>query len=482
MRQQRSKAQLLYELVATGNVDAIKALSREGASLEWIDRDGKNPLIVACMNPELFDVAKALIELGANVDAYRPGRHAGTPLHHAAKRGLERIVILLLSHGANALVRNDDCQTPLDVARLKGHTNVVRAIENHVCLFSGWVRQIYGPGFLEALAPQLMSRKNWVVVTPCGPNNPTKPLKLELAVYSTVQDSQPSNIVALWKVRIEEPNFRQSDPTLTIFDDSIKFRLKLASAIQGDKHQLQLLYNACRGIPQVMPPSNFHNIGTAQTDAELAMALSASMQSAPVDATQASNSHQMSEASDANGWGISKNEGSYNGWGPTAGTKRSEANNNGWMGEKVKEDYNGWEVHDSRPPANPTKHVQVVGESTPIVSVNDGIIVPALSKPSAPPLPEELLSEGSIRYPSIDFGQDDSTKLIENEPSTSNDTKHGGGSSSCIVCWEALVQGACIPCGHMAGCMPCLNEIKAKKGVCPVCRSKIDQVVRLYAV
>lgn len=30
---------------------------------------------------------------------------------------------------ANALVMNDDCQTPLDVARVKGFGNVVRAIE-----------------------------------------------------------------------------------------------------------------------------------------------------------------------------------------------------------------------------------------------------------------------------------------------------------------------------------------------------------------
>jgi hypothetical protein len=41
--------------------------------LQWIDREGKTPLIVACMNHELFDVAKNLIELGANVHAYRPG-------------------------------------------------------------------------------------------------------------------------------------------------------------------------------------------------------------------------------------------------------------------------------------------------------------------------------------------------------------------------------------------------------------------------
>ena len=41
--------------------------------LQWIDREGKTPLIVAYMNHELFDIAKTLIELGANVNAYRPG-------------------------------------------------------------------------------------------------------------------------------------------------------------------------------------------------------------------------------------------------------------------------------------------------------------------------------------------------------------------------------------------------------------------------
>jgi ankyrin repeat protein len=38
-----------------------------------MDKEGKTPLIVACMNPELYNVAKTLIELGANINAYRPG-------------------------------------------------------------------------------------------------------------------------------------------------------------------------------------------------------------------------------------------------------------------------------------------------------------------------------------------------------------------------------------------------------------------------
>lgn len=47
---------------------------RENLWLQWIDKEGKTPLIAACMNPGLYDVAKTLIELGAKVDAYRPGK------------------------------------------------------------------------------------------------------------------------------------------------------------------------------------------------------------------------------------------------------------------------------------------------------------------------------------------------------------------------------------------------------------------------
>ncbi|KAJ0092100.1 hypothetical protein Patl1_25609 [Pistacia atlantica] len=187
MGQQQSKDELLYQQVNYGNVEGIKALARDGAGLEWIDKECKTPLIAACMNPELYNVAKTLIELGANVNAYRPGRHGGTPLHHAVKRGLESTVKLLLSNGANALLMNDDCQTPLEVARGKGYINVVRAIESHICLFSGWLREFYGPGFLEILVPQLLSRNVWVVIYPTGSRNPTKPFRLELAIYPSLQ-------------------------------------------------------------------------------------------------------------------------------------------------------------------------------------------------------------------------------------------------------------------------------------------------------
>ncbi|KAF3456497.1 hypothetical protein FNV43_RR01149 [Rhamnella rubrinervis] len=320
MGQQQSKDELLYQQVSYGNTEGIKALCRDGARLEWMDREGKTPLIVACMNPDLHNVAKTLIELGANVNAYRPGRHAGTPLHHAAKRGLENTVKLLLLYGVNALVMNDDCQSPLDVARAKGHGNVVRAIESHICLFSGWMREFYGPGFLEVLVPQLLARKVWVVVLPCGTRNHTKPFKLELAIYPSVQDAQPRTVVALWKANLEEPKSHQSDPSVIIVENTTKTRIKLAPANEGDKQQLLWFCNACKGIPQAHPAFMQHNNETpvvpatappATEDLEIAMAINASIQSAIQERPPFHDAHLSSEASTSNTKSSSMNTSSH---------------------------------------------------------------------------------------------------------------------------------------------------------------------------
>ncbi|KAK8565285.1 hypothetical protein V6N13_020406 [Hibiscus sabdariffa] len=160
MCQKQSKDELLYKAAIAGNVDGIRALCREGAGLET-EMERKTPLIVACMNP---DVAKTLIERDANVNAYRP---------------------------ANFLLRNDDCHSPLEVARNKGCTDVVRAMQ-----------------------------LSWVVIIPCGSSNPLRPPKFELAIYSTLQDAHPHALIALWKSKIEEPKFHNSDPYLAIYDHS----------------------------------------------------------------------------------------------------------------------------------------------------------------------------------------------------------------------------------------------------------------------
>ncbi|KAG8477784.1 hypothetical protein CXB51_027743 [Gossypium anomalum] len=350
MRQKQSKDELLYQAAIAGNADGIKALCREGAGLEWIDRDGKTALIVACMNPDLIDLAKALIEMGANVNAYRPGRNAGTPLHHAAKRGLEQTVKLLLSRGANFLLRNDDCQTPLEVARNKGCTNIVRAIENQICCFSGWFREFHGPSFLGGFAAQLLSRKIWVVIIPCGSGNPMRPPRFELAIYSTLQDAQPQTVIALWKAKIEEPKFHKSDPALVIFDQTTSnfySRTYCPFFFFSDKKLICYGGYKIRGVmenmhvlgPLVVPSPTFLDTQTS----------SAANAHQTVAESPERNNNWSSGAVDANGWEISTNAESYNGWGPTDGREHSELGNTGWMDGPTRKDYNGWGVLDSGP-------------------------------------------------------------------------------------------------------------------------------------
>ncbi|XP_071732480.1 putative E3 ubiquitin-protein ligase XBAT35 isoform X2 [Rutidosis leptorrhynchoides] len=454
---QQSKDALLYEQVSYGTTEGIKKLHNEGAGLEWIDKEGKTPLILASMNPQLYDVAKTLIELGANVNAYRPGRHAGTPLHHAAKRGLEPMVKLLLSHGANALVMNDDCQTALDVARVKGFTNVVRAIENHICLFSGWLQELYGPGFLELLAPQLLSRKVWVVILPCGARKITVPIKLELAIYSGLQDAKPRTFIALWKANLDDTNISQPDPTVVI-TTSKKSRIKIAPVNGNEKQQLERFCNACKGIPQVVRPAfPFNNqdsivVPAAQTateDPASAQAITMSIQSGSVVGPAVPDTY-------------------------TSSGSTSPASQNSETSAYDKK--SGCEINDvgtssTQISYHPNTDSNTYSQIVPTAPVNQ--VAPSLI-PSAPPIPD-MEYDGPIHYPSIDSEPIDLADTGEKE-------KNKSDSSSCVICLDAPAEGACIPCGHMAGCMSCLNEIKGKNWGCPVCRTKIDQVVRLYAV
>ncbi|MQL87444.1 hypothetical protein Taro_019988 [Colocasia esculenta] len=559
MGAQASKDEQLYQQVNYGNVQGIEHLRREGAGLEFIDKEGKTPLIVACMRPDLLPVAKCLIDLGANVNAYRPGCHAGTPLHHAAKRGLEQTVNLLLSHGANSLVMNDDCHTPLDLARAKGHINVVRTIENRICLFSGWLRELYGPGFLEVLAPQWLSRKMyayfvqfqlfqftftlfkiWAVVLPCDHRNPMNPAKFQLVIYPDLQNvdderkdrsrrrrrrrrrvenkvAQPRTVIALWKVKIEEPNFSQADPMLVIHDnnaskfdllalDSRKYpfgkgllgtRFKFLAAQEGDKQQLTQFLNACRGMRQAnfpQPPgaqvSLLPNAGipslsatapTVSEDVELAMAINASIQSAMVEGiSPLSGVPSLPQPQSTTGWG-SPDRTTHGGWGSQAEPSSSSKISNGWMNGSTNDAYNGWSVPESGPSTS-SGPVHESQNSLPIINPSPQE-TPAISLPSAPPITEATFDDGPIHYPSIDSSPVD-LKLpdAESRPQTSEAKEGTSGSSTCIICLDSPVEGACIPCGHMAGCMSCLNEIKKKQWGCPVCRANIDQVVKLYAV
>ncbi|CAN6827378.1 unnamed protein product [Brassica oleracea] len=327
MGQQQLKDEMLFQKVNHNDVESIKSLCHEGAGLEWADKEGRTPLILACAEAELYDVAETL-----------------------------------------------------KVARAKGYSDTVRAIESRICLFSGWMRQLYdGPSFLELCSPdQLLSRKVWVVIVPTDSRNP---LKLELVVYASLQDAQPMMEIPLWKANLEELGSDQSDASVMIVCNLSKFkkqrkrgyisharrwaqvdrqmRLKLAAATKGDIKQLNSFCEACKGTPQPMNPPMFMKT---------------------------------------------------------------------------------------------TENI-ISNEVTPSVPLPRAVTVEA--------------GDDSVHYPSFSCAD------YESKGSS-------GGSGVCVICEDASSEAACVPCGHVAGCVSCLKEIKNKK--CPICRASIDQVIKLYHV
>ncbi|XP_006657658.1 probable E3 ubiquitin-protein ligase XBOS34 [Oryza brachyantha] len=504
----QSKEELLYQQVNYGNADGIRALRAQGAGLEWIDKEGKTPLMVASMRHDLINVVQVLIELGANVNAYRPGSYCGTALHHAAKKGLEQTVHLLLSHGANPYITNDDCHTALDLAREKGHVNVVRAIEGRIALFCGWMRENYGPGFLEAIAPQFLTRKIWAVILPREARNQTRPLKLELAIYPELQASKPQAVIKLWKCQLEEPKFNVANPSVTIFDKGTRTRYRLLSVCDGDKQQLQWFYNACCGIAQAasisMIPAQQTNASLpnplpassappgpsppSKEDAELVMAINASIQSAIAEGVP--NVQPIASTTATNDWGNPPSN-SLNGWGPPDTSAPSKTSGQASANTSSSSTYNGWDVPGTSSGQSSSKH----NKSQTNTLVVPPEAPPSLPVPTAPPLAVETFYDGPVQYPSID-----STPVAVTMPSTEGGTAVSPGNAkpvesdanasssgntppgTCVICLDAPVEGACIPCGHMAGCMTCLKDIESKKWGCPICRAKINQIVRLYAV
>ncbi|KAM1610360.1 hypothetical protein ACFXTN_020770 [Malus domestica] len=294
-------------------------------------------------------------------------------------------------------------------------------------------------------------------------------------MYPTMQDAKPRTVIALWKVNLEEPKLHLSDPSVVIHDNAAKTRVKLAAADENDKHQLQLFCNACKGIPQACPAFLGNNqppvapatAPPAAEDLELAMAISASIQSAMQERPSFPDPHptyEGSASSSYNGWaGASPSNDSYNGWGVPTAAAAPKVSSSKWSGTESSE----------------------VGESSQQVEIQDTSSVQTAPTsdiiPSAPPVADDSLDAAPIHYPSIDFSPIDiPSPSLESTPAKVEEKK--GESGSCVICLDAPVEGACIPCGHMAGCMSCLKEIKGKKWGCPVCRAKIDQVIRLYAV
>ncbi|XP_057440268.1 putative E3 ubiquitin-protein ligase XBAT35 [Lotus japonicus] len=104
---------------------------------------------------------------------------------------------------------------------------------------------------------------------------------------------------------------------------------------------------------------------------------------------------------------------------------------------------------------------------------------------SAPPqVADEILSVAIDLGHVVDISSPAIGKLQEEGGGEGENAVVGveSGCSSCAICSVAPAEGACVPCGHVAGCMSCLKKLTNKRWGCPVCRANIDWVMKLYYV
>ncbi|KAJ7552569.1 hypothetical protein O6H91_06G060600 [Diphasiastrum complanatum] len=504
----QSKEEQLYHAVQAGNHTTVKALRRDGTSLEWVDKEGRTPLILACTRGESFDMVITLINLGANISVYRPGTHGGTPVHHAAKRGLDKTVVLLLGRGADPLQSNDDGLTPLDMARSRGHISVVRIIEDRLCLFSGIVRELSGPGFLEALMPQWVTRKVWVVVLPARPH-PKRHPKHELVIYQSPKVSQPRAIITLARARIREPDYTAVNPMLVIVDRSNRQTYKFLSEHENDNIQLERLFEACslssQGVPS--PVGSENSVRPALLQRSDLPALQSPNQPSGQHFMNVSEEHQQKQSRSRDvalnmAIDASIQSGSTEGiivpyLGPqTSGISErgAERHKKGCKDrdciEPKKLKYGEALDYFEAGPSKFGKQSEVSQEAFSLrvahaessenrLSSAGKVCAMSTSCPTAPPLPSEFVSYPASKSRTLYATSSKSTNAANAALALEVNSKIAG---QCVVCWDAPVQGVCIPCGHLAGCMNCLLDIKERSWGCPVCRTQIQQVVKVYTV
>ena len=53
-------------------------------------------------------------------------------------------------------------------------------------------------------------------------------------------------------------------------------------------------------------------------------------------------------------------------------------------------------------------------------------------------------------------------------------------SDPCVICMDAPKNGLFAPCGHRCACISCCEQIQQGDGICPICRSPIASVVRVF--
>jgi len=117
-----------YNFLNTYPLDTLRYLLEHGASTAQKGENGFPPLVYLCRadKGQQPDKIRLLLEYQAPVN--EPGPKGRTALHYAAAAGFLEVITILLEHGADTQVRDQQGETPLGLARRYNRTAAVRLL------------------------------------------------------------------------------------------------------------------------------------------------------------------------------------------------------------------------------------------------------------------------------------------------------------------------------------------------------------------
>eukprot|EP00931_Biecheleriopsis_adriatica_P049802 TRINITY_DN28819_c0_g1_i1.p1 TRINITY_DN28819_c0_g1~~TRINITY_DN28819_c0_g1_i1.p1 ORF type:complete len:327 (-),score=76.81 TRINITY_DN28819_c0_g1_i1:142-1101(-) len=111
----------LCEKIAEGDTEAARAILRANPKLACqADKDGMIPLHWAADRGELEMVRALLAGPGVQANVNAKDASGETPLHYAVNTENVEVAQLLVSHGADVHVENEDGETPMQLAKEAG--------------------------------------------------------------------------------------------------------------------------------------------------------------------------------------------------------------------------------------------------------------------------------------------------------------------------------------------------------------------------
>lgn len=386
---------------------------------------GTTPLMVAASKKYGTETVRALIDLGADLDATDKGKHQSTALHYAAYKNRTAQLELLLEAGADIFALNGKGHTALDVARLRGRKEAAATLTSRLQVHSGWL-------YLRSKSMLGFWKRRWCVLLACN----SKRTATELCLFHGPDKAHPEAI--LWQDSMSDTT--HCSPVEHGKANGFELNTRVIYQKLFARHYSRYKSSGRTHVHKAnMQPREYVFACDTESGRDAWMrALGSRQRGGECSSTTVSSTYVGSPRRSSIG---------------SRATAPVEDHSSSALSIQASK------LGSLATPA-PTQPVTRATAPT-FVEDDDGYIwgdAPgsrATSTPEVYPLATVITISGDPNEPQ---------PLIRDR---------------CIVCTENQRDSVCIPCGHVAGCYDCMRAVTQENLSCPVCRAHVDGVVRI---